>query len=151
MLGLAASAPAGAAADGWWGADKASHLGISFALGASAYGGLALAGKDVRVVRLLLSVGLALAPGLAKEIYDSGQPGNSFSARDLTWDLVGAVTGSLVALTVELVIRRWVARRMRAGPRANDSARGASLFWRSIVPSGSALPATQHEQPGQER
>ena len=130
-LALAASAPARAAADDWWGADKAYHLGASFAIAGAVYGGLALSSKDGPAVRLVLSATLALVPGVAKEIYDSGQPGNSFSLRDLTWDLVGVVLGVAAGLGVELAVLRLRARRSRASPRValGIAGRGAGLCW----------------------
>jgi uncharacterized protein YfiM (DUF2279 family) len=99
-----------AAADAWWGADKAYHLSLSFAFAGTCYAALALLSSDRQLVRLGLSASLALAPGVAKEIYDSGRPGNGFSGRDLTWDIVGVVAGSLAGLGVELLVRRLRAR-----------------------------------------
>jgi len=80
------------------------HLGISGALGAGAYATLWLAGDDPLPLRLVLSTSLALLPGLAKEIYDSGQPANFFSGKDMLWNAVGVAAGVGLALGVELVV-----------------------------------------------
>ena len=130
-LSLAASAPMRALADDWWGADKAYHLAASFALAGAVYGGLALASKDGPAVRLALSASLALVPGIAKEIYDSGQPRNAFSLRDLTWDLAGVVLGVAAGLGVELAVLRLQSRRARASPRValGVAGRGGALCW----------------------
>ena len=131
-LALALSAPARAQADDWWGADKAYHLAVSFALAGAVYGGLALSSKDGPAVRVALSATLALVPGIAKEIYDAGQPHNAFSLRDLTWDLVGVVLGVAAGIGVELAVLRLRARRALASPRfALGSAGhgGARLCW----------------------
>ncbi|WP_374488621.1 hypothetical protein [Zoogloea sp.] len=70
--------------DEWGGNDKAKHFAVSAALGAGA-------------TRLdpdpWIAFGLALAPGVAKEVYDSTRDCNRFSWRDLAWDAVGAAVG----------------------------------------------------------
>ena len=95
--------PAARAEDPWWDQDKGLHLAVSGALGAGVYTTLWLAGDDPRPLRLVLATGLALLPGVAKEIYDSGQPGNLFSGKDMLWNAVGAVAGVGLALGVELL------------------------------------------------
>ena len=92
--------------DPWWAEDKGLHLAVSGALGAGVYTTLWLAGDDPRPLRLVLSTTLALLPGLAKEIYDSGQPNNFFSGKDMLWNTVGAVAGVGLALGLELVVLR---------------------------------------------
>jgi uncharacterized protein YfiM (DUF2279 family) len=116
-----------AAADSWWGADKAAHLSLSFAFAGACYAALALLSSDGQVVRLALSASLALAPGVAKEIYDSGRPRNSFSGRDLTWDIVGVVAGSLAGWGVELIVRRLRAARGRSRVELAPGHAGAQL------------------------
>ena len=70
--------------DDWLGRDKAAHFGASFAFG--------VAGS-----RLTTSpweaVGLALIPGVAKELYDAGQDCNRFSWKDMAWNAAGAYVG----------------------------------------------------------
>jgi len=89
-----------------WGVDKAEHLAISLGLGAGCYAGLRALSRDPPLVRFAFSVGLALVPGLFKELYDSGRPGNRFSGPDLAWDAVGAISGALVALGIDLLVAR---------------------------------------------
>ncbi len=136
VLSLLAEAPA--RADDWWGSDKAKHLSVSLAMSAGWYTGLTLLGRDPRPQRLILGSGLALLPGLLKEIYDSGRPGNRFSGKDLTWDVVGVVSGGLLALGVELLITRWAARRARqAAPTLAGAAAPLRAFaWTPILAGG---------------
>ena len=90
--------------DDWWGRDKAMHLTASAGLGSAVYGGLWLLGDDTPEVKLALSVPLALLPGLAKELYDDGQPGNHFSGRDMLWNAVGALVACGVLYAVERLV-----------------------------------------------
>jgi len=94
-----------ARADRWWGVDKAQHLGLSAAMASAWYATSAL-GDDPRPLRVALAAGLALVPGLLKELYDSGRPGKAFSPQDLTWNLVGAAAGSLPGLAIDLLLAR---------------------------------------------
>lgn len=96
-----------------WGSDKAAHLTVSFGLGAGWYGGLRLLGRDPQGLRLAFSATLAFLPGLLKETYDAGRPGNRFSGVDLAWDAAGAVSGALIALGIDWLIGRLRARRPR--------------------------------------
>ncbi len=109
-LAVASILAAGEArADDWWGADKAKHLGVGLGLGAASYGGLRLldtSNGEARPVRLGLACFMASLPGLAKELYDAGQPGNSFSGKDLLWSTLGAVVGAGIALGLELLLER---------------------------------------------
>jgi putative lipoprotein len=50
--------------------------------------------------RLGTGAGLALAAGTAKEVYDRYSGGDA-SLRDLTWDVVGAATGTMLAWLVD--------------------------------------------------
>jgi uncharacterized protein YfiM (DUF2279 family) len=109
-LGLWWPAPARADHDPWWSRDKAVHLSVSAVMSGGWYLVLTLLGDDSRPVRAVLSTSLALLPGLAKEIYDDGQPDNHFSGKDMLFNLAGALLGTGLALTVDLL---WP----RAGPR----------------------------------
>jgi len=122
LLCLTLATPA--SADDWWGRDKALHLSVSLGLGGSAYGGLWLLGDDRPAVKLALAWSLAMLPGLAKELYDDGQVGNRFSARDLLWNAVGAAVGAGILFVIDLVLkRRRVIRdtsgRVVPGPTSN--------------------------------
>lgn len=70
--------------DDWTGSDKAAHFGVSFALGVAT----SRVSDDT-----LTAVGLALVPGLAKELYDSTQDCNRFSWKDMAWNTAGAFVG----------------------------------------------------------
>ena len=74
--------------DSWTGKDKELHVGISTILGASAY----TLTKDTDHP-FLYATGLAIIPGVAKELYDSRPQGTGFSYKDLTADLVGSLVG----------------------------------------------------------
>ena len=50
--------------------------------------------------RLTSGAGLALAAGTAKEVYDRYSGGDA-SLRDLTWDVVGAATGTVLSWLVD--------------------------------------------------
>ncbi len=89
ILMLLAGASSAAAAcepgrDDWMGRDKAAHFGASFALG--------VAGSRL-TTEPWEAVGLALIPGVAKELYDAGQDCNRFSWKDMGWNVAGAVLG----------------------------------------------------------
>ena len=50
--------------------------------------------------RVGVGAGLAIAAGAAKEVYDRYSGGDA-SMRDLTWDVVGAATGTMVSWLVD--------------------------------------------------
>jgi len=50
--------------------------------------------------RLLAGFGVALTVGAGKEVYDAAAGGDA-SARDLTWDLVGAATGAAISWIID--------------------------------------------------
>ena len=126
MLLLCAPA-AGHAAEPLWDADKPLHLGLSAALGGGIYAALTIWSDQRRPARLLLSTSLALLPGLGKEIYDAGQPGNRFSHADMLWNLVGALAGAGIGLGVDLLVEHArgppAVRVSVAGPGAVVSGR----------------------------
>jgi uncharacterized protein YfiM (DUF2279 family) len=100
-----ASADSRADDDPWWGTDKALHLTVGHGLGAAGYGGLWLLSDDEPAVKLALATFAASLPGIAKEIYDDGQPGNRFSAKDLLWTEVGVLSGVLTVWLIERLTR----------------------------------------------
>lgn len=83
-LGVSGHAHACPGTDKWIASDKAAHFGVSFGLGVAA--------SQVTPDNLS-AFGLALLPGLAKEIYDSQQNCDHFSWKDMAWDAVGAYLG----------------------------------------------------------
>jgi len=124
MLSVASSARG---EDAWWSKDKAAHASLSFALSGASYAALWILGDDPPFLKLAFSASLAIGAGLAKEIYDSGQPKNSFSTKDLTWDIAGAVLGGLAILGVELLTQRL---RSRSAPPPSVLPHGAGLVGR---------------------
>jgi putative lipoprotein len=113
---LASRAPARAQdADPWFGRDKALHFSVSAALATATYAGAAFVTDDRRT-RAASAFALALAAGVAKEVWDLAGPGDA-SWRDLTWDVVGATTGVLLAYAIDWAIgRRRSPAPARAGP-----------------------------------
>ena len=95
-------ARAGSDDDAWFGRDKALHFSFSAALAAGGYAGASL-WTDDRGSRLLVGGGVAVAAGVGKELFDLSGQGDA-SARDLTWDLVGAATGLLIAWTIDRLL-----------------------------------------------
>ena len=78
------------AQDSWTGADKPKHFAVSAAAGLAAGAILpSLAPECGKWCR----VGVAMVPGVLKELGDTGQAGNRFSWRDLVWDAAGAYAG----------------------------------------------------------
>lgn len=104
--------PAGAAEDSWTGTDKALHFGISTALAAGSYGlGVALWPEpDERWKAALLSTGVTLGAGGAKELADLAGLGNP-SWKDFTWDVIGLAVGLGLAFTFDLALRGWAPDR----------------------------------------
>ncbi len=111
-------------ADDWLGEDKVLHWAVSGAIGAGVHTTLWLANDEPLPLRLALSVGVSLLPGLAKEIYDSGQPGNSFSGADMLFNTLGVITGVGLALGVELLVAR-----LRQGEGEVALGWGGSSLW----------------------
>ncbi len=70
--------------DDWTGSDKAAHFGVSLALGV----GASRLADDTWT-----AFGLALVPGVAKELYDGTRDCNRFSWKDMAWNAAGAYVG----------------------------------------------------------
>jgi uncharacterized protein YfiM (DUF2279 family) len=85
--------------DRWLARDKASHLALSAALVGFSYHLLRYEHHKQRTSSRNLAVGLSLGLGLAKETGDASRPGNHFSCRDLTADLLGAGLGIIIFTT----------------------------------------------------
>jgi putative lipoprotein len=85
--------------DPWWGQDKALHFSACFMVAGDGYAGTSLFSKR-ETTRLGTGAGLAIAAGAAKEVYDRYAGGDA-SVRDLTWDVVGAATGTMVSWLVD--------------------------------------------------
>lgn len=81
------------------GTDTLVHGGVSMAMGVGA-GAILPADMPQHT---LAATGLALVPGLAKEIYDAHQSENRFSWTDLAADALGSAGGAM--LHRELMVR----------------------------------------------
>jgi uncharacterized protein YfiM (DUF2279 family) len=95
---LAASSFAGER-DPWLARDKAMHFSASFMLAGDGYAGTSLLTRQEHW-RAGIGVGVAIAAGAGKEIYDIYGGGDP-SLRDLTWDVVGATTGAMVSWIID--------------------------------------------------
>lgn len=84
--------------------DKVAHAEASFAYGVA---------TGTVVENRFSAFALAMAPGLAKEILDSHQPGNYFSWGDLAADAVGAGLGVCVGHAVFRPTRHGIAFQYR--------------------------------------
>jgi len=89
--------------DPWWGRDKALHFGVSIGLSAGGYaaGSLFL---DERWQRAAFGAGFSLTLGAGKEAYDATGRGDP-SAKDFTWDVLGTVVGTGLALLVDVLVQ----------------------------------------------
>ncbi|MER2563000.1 MAG: hypothetical protein ABTQ32_19900 [Myxococcaceae bacterium] len=102
LIALALLVSTAAWADDWWGTDKALHLSVSVGLGAAGYsvGAVITENEFGRVAAGALG---AVAIGVLKECADGlglGQP----SMKDLTWDLIGSITGALLGWVVDRIV-----------------------------------------------
>jgi len=89
--------------DAWTGEDKTLHYAVSATLAGGSYVASAAALR-ARGHALLLAGGLTLAVGAGKELLDLaglGQP----SWKDLTWDVLGNVSGLALAWSIDLLVR----------------------------------------------
>jgi putative lipoprotein len=91
-------------ADPWFGPDKALHFEAAGSLAIVGYAGTSMMSTS-RPLRAAVGAALGVGAGAAKELWDLDGHGDP-SWRDLTWDLVGAATGVLVAATFDWAIHR---------------------------------------------
>ena len=79
--------------------DKKLHFGISFIFGVASTTYIENNYKNnySRKKKILLSTSLAVIPGILKEVMDSKEQNNSFDKADLSYDVLGAFTGSLIS------------------------------------------------------
>lgn len=103
--------------DPWIAPDKAAHFGVSTAIAAGTYAASA-AVFDARGHALLASAGITLAIGAGKEVLDLTGFGDP-SWKDFAWDGIGALTGMVIAWSVDLLVRGVGERHPAFGaPRA---------------------------------
>lgn len=109
---LSGYAQQAAAQDAWFGADKALHFTVSVGLAGGGYA-LAVPIVDAPWARATIGASFSLTLGIAKELYDWTGAGDA-SWRDLTWDVIGTATGTLLALGVEWLVAVWSAPQVSA-------------------------------------
>lgn len=86
--------------DPWWGEDKAQHFAVCGLAGAAA--SFAARNNDFSDGRsFLIGAGVAVGLGVGKETYDARVKRMYFSGKDLVWDLLGGVAGSLVVIGLD--------------------------------------------------
>jgi len=93
-------------ADPWFGQDKLVHFAASGSLAIVGYAGASMLTED-RPLRIGAGAALAVSAGVAKELWDLDGHGDA-SWRDLSWDLLGAVTGLLVSVGVDWAVHRML-------------------------------------------
>lgn len=124
-----ASTPARAADDDpWTGKDKTLHFAVSGGIAAGAYTGGAFL-FDARRDALIFGGAVALAAGIGKEIADLAGAGDP-SWKDITWDVMGTVTGLAIAWSVDLLVRGVGDHRpLFVAPSASAAGAGATLVF----------------------
>ncbi|MGH7625480.1 MAG: DUF2279 domain-containing protein [Gemmatimonadaceae bacterium] len=80
--------------DSWFGPDKLKHFFVSALVETASYGALRAANLP-HVKALQIASVVTVTVGVGKEI-DDAQNGESFSVRDLTWDLAGAASAAAI-------------------------------------------------------
>jgi putative lipoprotein len=94
-------------ADDWVGPDKGLHFGASAGLSVLGHA-LALPLLESPLERATFGLIGSLALGLAKEFVDGVGLGTA-SFKDVTWNLAGAVTGALLAWTIDtFLVTPWL-------------------------------------------
>jgi putative lipoprotein len=81
-------------ADRWFGIDKVKHFFMSMFIESVSYS--ALQAAHVKHSSAMAgAIGITIGLGVAREIHDQRTPGNIFSVRDLTWDVIGTGVGAV--------------------------------------------------------
>lgn len=96
---ICCSARSASAQDDWFGPDKTLHFAVCTGVSGGTYALSALVLED-RTWRFVTGAGAAIALGAAKEAADATGSGTP-SWRDFTWDVAGALTGSLTAYLID--------------------------------------------------
>jgi putative lipoprotein len=102
--------------DPWFGRDKALHFAASASIAVVVYAGASFQ-TESRAKRIVAAASVALAAGLAKEVWDLSGHGDA-SGRDLAWDVIGTSTGVLLAYAID-----WAVGRLRGTAAAAAPAR----------------------------
>lgn len=88
------SGSARAPRDRWLARDKVAHAALSFALVGLGYHLATREGGSGRAAARNATVSATFVLGVAKETRDAATPGNRFSAKDLTADILGTACGA---------------------------------------------------------
>jgi putative lipoprotein len=109
--------------DAWLAPDKGLHFGVSLGLAASGYGLSSLVLEEPRY-RALVGFSFALSLGLVKEAWDAAGHGDA-SWRDVTWDILGGLSGTALAWGIDVALQRARARgrASKRGSRTHHAAR----------------------------
>jgi len=100
LLVLLLSSPAHAIEDPWFGQDKTKHFGYSALLGGlSSWVALEEDASDREAIVVGLAIVIPL--GVAKESYDRNVKETFWSWKDLTWNIIGSLAGSLLAVAAD--------------------------------------------------
>jgi len=114
--------------DPWTGKDKTLHFAVSGGIAAAAYTGGAVL-FDARRDALIFGGAVALAAGIGKELADLAGAGDP-SWKDLTWDVMGTVTGLAIAWSVDLLVRGVGDHRpLFVAPSKTAAGAGATLVF----------------------
>ena len=84
---LLALTSAASAQDRWTGDDKPKHIAVS------AFSAVVVESVFADSLTPLQRVGLAMVPGVAKELLDMRRGGSGFSGKDIAADFVGVLSG----------------------------------------------------------
>jgi putative lipoprotein len=110
LLWSCLAASSARADDEWLAPDKGLHFGVSLGIAAGGYG-LSSVWLEQPRYRALAGFSVSLAAGLAKEAWDAAGHGDP-SWRDITWDILGGLSGTALAWGMDLAVER-VRRKRR--------------------------------------
>jgi putative lipoprotein len=79
--------------DAWFGIDKIKHFFMSAFIESVSFSALQASGANHRSA-MAGAIGITIGLGVGREIHDMRVPGNLFSVRDLTWDVLGTGAGA---------------------------------------------------------
>lgn len=91
---MCAPAHANGSNDSWFGQDKAMHFGMSTPLGMLGASVAEKFGYTGKTERLVAGAALGMLPGLAKEWADRYNPRATASAKDMAFNMLGAMLGA---------------------------------------------------------
>ena len=81
--------------DAWFGIDKIKHFFMSAFIESVSFSALQATRIHHRSA-MAGAIGITFGLGIGREIHDKRTPGNIFSVRDLTWDVIGTGAGAVL-------------------------------------------------------